>query len=313
MTSLMNAIRYHDCGGPEVLTLEQIPRPQPKDDEILVRVHAMGVNPVDWKLRDGVARLMKIPLPLIPGGDISGVVEQVGAAVTTFKVGQPVFAFMGLLGAYCDYVAIKAQVAAPKPVSMDHQHAASIPLAALTAWQGLIEHGGLKSGQKVLIHAAAGGVGGFAVQIARNAGAEVTATTSAANNDYVRSLGATRIIDSRQIPDEAPTANFDVILDLVAGQGSEQLFGLLKSGGILTSASPGASALAQQATAKGVRVKGIQVHADGAQLAQIAAQADAGKFHSRIAAVFPFAQAGAAQELSKSGHTQGKIVLHNIG
>ena len=313
MTTLMKAIRYHDCGGPEVLKLEQVPRPVPKDDEILVQVFAMGVNPVDWKLRDGVARMMQIPLPLIPGGDISGVVEQVGAAVSSFKIGQPVYAMIGLLGAYTDYVAIKASFAAAKPVSMDDIHAASIPLAALTAWQGLFEHGGLKAGQRVLIHGASGGVGGFAVQLSRNARADIVASSSMANRDYVLALGAARIVDGRNIPFDSLAASFDVVLDLVAGEGSERLLGLLKPGGILTSASPAAGgALAAAAAAKGVRVKGIQVHPDGVQLAQIAAQADAGKLQSRIAAVFPLAEAGKAQELSKAGHTLGKIVLRNL-
>jgi hypothetical protein len=152
-----NAIRFHDYGGPEVMKLEQIACPEPKDDEILVRVHAMGVNPVDWKVREGLARKrLNIALPAIPGGDISGVVEQIGSAARGVSVGQSVFAMIGLLGAYSEHVAIKAAIAAPKPSNLDHVQAASVPLAALTAWKGLFEVGGLQRGQRVLIHAGAG-------------------------------------------------------------------------------------------------------------------------------------------------------------
>jgi len=157
---MTNAIRFHDYGGPEVMKLEQIPLPVPQADEILVRVHAMGVNPVDWKVREGLARKrLNIALPAIPGGDISGVIEQVGATATGVSVGQPVFAMVGLLGAYSEHVAIKPGITAPKPANLDHVQAASVPLAALTAWKGLFELGGLERGQRVLIHAAAGGVG----------------------------------------------------------------------------------------------------------------------------------------------------------
>jgi NADPH:quinone reductase-like Zn-dependent oxidoreductase len=156
---MTNAIRFHDYGGPEVMKLEQIPLPVPQADEILVRVHAMGVNPVDWKVREGLARKrLNIALPAIPGGDISGVIEQIGAAASGVSVGQPVFAMVGLLGAYAEHVAIKPGITAPKPANLDHVQAASVPLAALTAWKGLFELGGLERGHRVLIHAAAGGV-----------------------------------------------------------------------------------------------------------------------------------------------------------
>ena len=193
---MTKAIRFHEYGGPEVMKLEEIPRPVPKDDEILVRVHAMSVNPVDWKIREGyVRKMMDIPLPAIPGGDLSGVIEAAGAQAGGLAVGQSVYAMIGLMGAYAEHVAIKAEIAAPKPASLDHVHSASVPLAALTAYQGFFEQGGLKAGQRVLVHAAAGGVGGFAVQLARNAGAEVMGTASPSNAEYVRTLGAVDVID----------------------------------------------------------------------------------------------------------------------
>ena len=176
---MSRAIRFHDYGGPEVMKLEEVPRPVPKANEILVRVLAWGVNPVDWKIRKGLARSrINVPLPLTPGGDISGVVEELGASARGVSIGQPVFAFIGLVGAYAELVAVKPEVTAPKPRTLDHVQAASVPLTALTAWQALFEHATLKSGQRVLIHAAAGGVGGFAVQFARHAGATVVGTAS---------------------------------------------------------------------------------------------------------------------------------------
>jgi NADPH:quinone reductase-like Zn-dependent oxidoreductase len=305
----MRAIRFHEYGGPEVMKLEELPRPVPKADEILVRVLGWGVNPVDWKIREGLARSrINLPLPLIPGGDLSGVVEELGSSASGASVGQPVFAFIGLLGAYAEIVAVKPGITAPKPRTLDHVQAASVPLAALTAWQALFEHAQLKSGQRVLVHAAAGGVGGFAVQFARHAGATVVGTASAANADYVRSLGAAEVIDYQKDSFTPYRGSFDVVFDLIGGETSLRSLELLRKGGIHIGGAP-APALAQQADSAGIRVKPMLVHPDGEQLREISGLIDAGRIRTTIAAVYPFDQAGAAHLQSKTGHTRGKIVL----
>jgi NADPH:quinone reductase-like Zn-dependent oxidoreductase len=307
------AIRFHDYGGAQVLRFEEIERPAPKAGEILVRVHAVSVNPVDWKIRGGLLRKrFDLPLPVIPGGDLSGEVAAVGAGVADFAVGQPVFALIGLWGAYAEHAAFNASMAAPKPASIDHIHAASVPLAALTAWQALHEQGALRRGQRVFVHAAAGGVGGFAVQLARAAGADVIASASAENADYVRGLGAKEVIDFRTDSAETYAGSVDLVFDLVGGGAGTRSLALLKAGGVLVAVAPPSGTLHEQAAKLGRRALNLQVRPDGAQLAQIAALIDAGQVTTTVAAVFPLAEAGAAQELSKLGHTRGKIILKAV-
>jgi NADPH:quinone reductase-like Zn-dependent oxidoreductase len=307
------AIRFHDYGGPEVMRFEEIEQPAPKDGEILVRIHAVSVNPVDWKIRSGLVRKrFNLPLPIIPGGDLSGEVAAVGAAVTDFAVGQSVFALIGLWGACAEHAAFNASMAARKPASIDHVHAASVPLAGLTAWQALYEQGALTSGQRVFVHAAAGGVGGFAVQLARAAGAHVIASASAKNADYVRGLGANEVIDFRVDSAEPHVGSVDLVFDLVGGDASIRSLALLKPGGALVAVAAPSEPLKEQGAKLGRRVLGLQVRPDGAQLARIAALIDAGKVTTTVAAVFPLAEAGAAQELSKLGHTRGKIILRAV-
>jgi NADPH:quinone reductase-like Zn-dependent oxidoreductase len=183
-----------------------------------------------------VRKRVNIPLPAIPGGDLSGVIEQAGSRVEGWSAGQPVFALIGLMGSYAEYVAIDPSFVAPKPTSIDYVSAASVPLAGLTAYQALFELGGLKAGQRVLVHAAAGGVGGFAVQLARSAGAEVVGTASAANADYVRGLGATDVIDYRNPDYDRYRASFDLVFDLVGGDATTQSLTALRNGGALVGA-----------------------------------------------------------------------------
>jgi NADPH:quinone reductase-like Zn-dependent oxidoreductase len=307
------AIRFHDYGGPEVMRFEEIEQPAPKEGEILVRIHAVSVNPVDWKIRSGLVRKrFNLPLPIIPGGDLSGEVAAVGPAVTDFAVGQSVFAMIGLWGAYAEHAAFNASMAARKPASIDHVHAASVPLVGLTAWQALHEQGALKSGQRVFVHAAAGGVGGFAVQLARAEGADVIASASAKNADYVRGLGANEVIDFRVDSAEPHMGSVDLVFDLVGGDESIRSLALLKPDGALVAVAAPSEALKEQAAKLGRRVLSLQVRPDGAQLARIAALIDAGKVKTTVAAVFPLAEAGAAQELSRVGHTRGKIILRAV-
>jgi NADPH:quinone reductase-like Zn-dependent oxidoreductase len=253
-----------------------------------------------------------IPLPAIPGGDIAGVVTQVGAAVEGFAVGQAVYAMLGLLGACAEYVVLKSGFAAPKPASLDFVHAASVPLAALTAWQALFEQGALQRGQRILVQAAAGGVGGFAVQFARHAGAEAVGTASAANLDYVRSLGAVDAVDYHSGKAFGAEKSFDMVFDLVGGDAGLRCLPLLKPGGIMVGGVPSSEAVQQQVAALQLKAVGFQVRPDGRQLREIAALIDGGKVRTTLAATVPWQDIARAHELSKSGHTRGKIVLQAV-
>jgi NADPH:quinone reductase-like Zn-dependent oxidoreductase len=307
------AIRFHDYGGPEVLRFEEIERPTAQEGEILVRVHAASVNPVDWKIRDGLVRKrISPPLPLIPGGDLSGEVAAVGAGVTSFVVGDPVFAMIGLWGAYAEHVAFKAAMAARKPARIDYVQAASVPLVGLTAWQALHEQGALRSGQRVFVLAATGGVGGFAVQFARAAGAYVIASASAKNADYIRSLGADEVLDYRTDSALQYAGGIDLVVDAAGGEGSVRALELLKPDGALAAVAAPSEALKEQGVKLKRRVLPLQGRPDGAQLSQIASLIDAGKVTGTVSAVFPLAEAAAAQEQSKLGHTRGKIVLNTV-
>jgi NADPH:quinone reductase-like Zn-dependent oxidoreductase len=307
------AIRFHDYGGPEVLHFEGIEQPAPKDGEILVRVHAASVNSVDWKIRDGLLRKrFNLQLPVIPGGDLSGEVAAVGPDVTNFRVGDAVFAMIGLLGAYAQHVAFKAAMAASKPAGIDHVQAASVPLVGLTAWQALHEQGALRPGQRVFVLAAAGGVGGFAVQLARAAGAIVIASAAAKNADYVRGLGAGEVLDYRIDSAAQYAGGVDLVMDLAGGDASIRALELLTPAGALVAIAAPSEALKERAAKLGRRVLALQVRPDGAQLAHIASLIDAGKLTTTVAAVFPLAEAAAAQELSKLGHTRGKIILNAV-
>jgi NADPH:quinone reductase-like Zn-dependent oxidoreductase len=307
------AIRFHDYGGPEALRFEEIEQPAAKPGEILVRVHAASVNPVDWKIRDGLVRKrFSPPLPLIPGGDLSGEVAALGPGVAGFAVGEPVFAMIGLWGAYAQHAVFNAAMAARKPASIDHVQAASVPLVGLTAWQALHEQGAVRSGQRVLVLAASGGVGGFVTQFARAAGAHVIASASAGNADYVRGLGADEVLDYRTDPAAGHAGSIDLIVDLAGGDASVRALELLKPEGALVAVAAPSEALKERGAQLGRRVLAMMGRPDGAQLAKIASLIDAGKVRTTVAAVFPLAEAAAAQELSKQGHTRGKIVLTNV-
>jgi NADPH:quinone reductase-like Zn-dependent oxidoreductase len=304
------AIRFHDYGGPEVLRFEEVELPLAKEGEIVVRVHAASVNPVDWKIRDGLVRKrFSPPLPLIPGGDLSGEVAAVGTGVTRFVLGEPVFAMIGLWGAYAEHVVLNAAIAARKPSNIDHVQAASVPLVGLTAWQALHEQGAVQHGQRVLVLAAAGGVGGFAVQFARAAGAQVIASASAKNADYVRALGAQEVLDYRTDSATRYAGSIDLVVDAVGGEASIRALELLKPDGALVAIAAPTEALKEQGAKLKRRVLPLQGRPDGTQLSKIAALIDAGSAAATVASVFPLAEAAAAQEQSKLGHTRGKIVL----
>jgi NADPH:quinone reductase-like Zn-dependent oxidoreductase len=308
-TKTMKAIRIHSYGGPEVLAYEEAPRPTPGAGEVLVEVCAAGVNPVDWKIREGLLKdRLQYTFPFIPGWDLSGIVEEIGPEVTRFRPGDAVFSSPDLSrdGAYAEFAVVDASLVAQKPRSIDHVSAAGIPLAAMTAWQALFEGALLKRGQRVLIHAGSGGVGSFAVQFAKWKGAHVLATCSTANADFVKGLGADEVIDYRQT-DFTHMRHVDAVLDTLGGEVQDRSWQVIKPFGILVSTVSQPSV----ATAESLNIRHAFVHLkpDGALLAGIAKLVDAGKIKSPVETVLPLAEARQAQELSQTGHARGKIVL----
>ncbi len=303
----MNSICIHSHGGPEVLSYEKLPVPSPKAGEVLIRVHSAGVNPVDWKVREGYLKdMFEYKFPLTLGWDVSGVIEAVGPGVSRLNVKDEVYSRPDLSrnGAYAEYIVVRENEVALKPKSLDHVHAASIPLAALTAWQSLFDTAELKPGQRVLIHAAAGGVGGFAVQLAKWKGAYVIGTASGRNRDYVSGLGADEVIDYQRVPFEDAVQNVDVVFDTMGGDTQERSWKVLKPGGILVSiVSP------PEANVQGVRKTFVFVQPNFTQLMEIAWLVDSGKLKTLVEVIMPLSAARRAQELSSEGHVRGKIVL----
>jgi NADPH:quinone reductase-like Zn-dependent oxidoreductase len=309
----MKAIRIHNYGGPEVLHYEDAPRPQPQAGEVLVRVHATGVNPIDWKVREGHMKdFWPHKFPLILGWDLSGVVEELGtgpAAAGRFKIGDEVYSLPDPTrdGAYADYIVVREPELARKPNSLHHICAAAIPLAALTAWQSLFDTAQLQPGQRVLIHAGSGGVGHLAVQLAKWKGAYVFATASTKNQDLLRELGVDEPIDYTQQRFEDIARKIDIVLDTRGGETQERSWSVLKKGGVLVSLVQPPSE--EKAKELGVRAAIIGVQPNGAQLAEIAKIIEAGKLAPVIDRILPLSEARRAHELSQSGHTHGKIAL----
>lgn len=305
----MKAIRFHAYGDPGVLVYEDAPVPRPGAGEMLVRVRAAGVNPVDWKIRKGGARGLAAGLPMIPGYDVSGVVESIGNGVTRFRKGDAVFAYLSLRrgGAYAEFAVVREDEAAPKPVKVDDVGAAAIPLAALTAWQALVDTAQLHAGQTVLIHAAAGGVGTFAVQIAKARGAKVIGTASASNGSFLKELGVDQVLDYKSVRFEEVAHDVDVVLDSIGGETLERSFKVVKPGGVIVSIVDDPSRFA--AAWPKVRGASILVKPDAQELAQIGALIDEGKIKPVVSATLPLSEARRAHEMSETGHTRGKIVL----
>jgi|SRR5579871_715194 len=309
----MKAIRMHAYGGPEVLKYEDAPRPEPAAGEVLVRVHAAAINPVDWKIREGYMKPFRdYPLPLILGWDFSGVVDSAGSGVSEWKAGEAVYGRPDISrdGSYAEYIAVKASEIARKPASLDHVHSAAIPLAGLTAWQAIFDVGGLTAGQRILIHAAAGGVGTFAVQLAKWKGAYVIGTASASNHGFLRELGADEIVDYQTTRFEDVVHEVDVVLDSMAGETRKRSWQVLKKGGILVSILGPPSR--EEAAAHGVRAGSVFVQPNAQQLGELAKLADSGKLRPIVEAVLPLREAARAQEMNQTLHTRGKIVLEVV-
>ena len=304
----MKAIRIHSHGGPEVLVYEDTPRPVLNDDDVLIRVMAAGVNPVDWKIRQGYMKDL-FSLPLILGWDVAGVIEEKGPDVRNLEIGASVYTRPNILrnGAYADFIAVKASEVALKPESIDFIQAAAVPLAALTAWQSLFDLAHLQSGQKILIHAAAGGVGHYAVQFARWIGAHVIGTASSRNHDFLKSIGAHETIDYTVDAFETIVDDADVVLDTIGGEVWQRSWKALKKGGIMVSTLRGPETGGAEALNK--LCAHVFVQPDAVQLGEIAVLIDSGHVHPMIEQVFPLTEVHKAHLASQSGHTRGKIVL----
>ncbi|MGW9073099.1 NADP-dependent oxidoreductase [Streptomyces yangpuensis] len=304
----MRAIVVNEWGGPENLVEREIERPEPGLGEVLVRVHAAGVNPVDWKTRASGALIAWGETPIV-GWDVSGTVEAVGPGVTLYAPGDEVYGmphFPRQAGGYAEYVVAPARHFARKPGSLDHVQAAALPLAALTAWQALVDTAGVTAGQRVLVHAAAGGVGHLAVQIAKARGAYVIGTASAAKHEVLRGLGADELIDYRSVDFAEAVSDVDVVLDALGGDTAERSLKVLRPGGHLVSL-PGPDDV--PAGAEGVNASWVLVDPDLKGLEAIADLADRGLLKPLVETVLPLADAARAHEIGEQGRTTGKIVL----
>ena len=307
----MKAIRFHEYGEASVLSLEDVPKPEVGPGDVLVRVHAAGVNPVDWKIRAGYLKAFRpYPLPFILGWDVSGVVETQGSI---FKPGDEVWGKpdMSRPGAYAEYIAVKESDLALKPKSIDHVTAASIPLAGLTAWQALFDYGELKPAGKVLIHAGAGGVGSLAIQFAKAKGCWVAATASGRNQDFLRELGADQPIDYESARFEDVVSSVDAVIDTLGGDIRQRSWKTLRKDGVLV-AIIGPGPTDEEAASHGARQKLMWVASNPAQLDQIGSLITEGKVKPVIQAVFPLSEARAAHELSQTNRVRGKIVLQVV-
>jgi NADPH:quinone reductase-like Zn-dependent oxidoreductase len=297
----MQAVVIHETGGPDVLRLEESERPEPGDGEVLIRVRAVSVNPVDWKYRRGLAPTQ---LPAVLGRDVSGTVEL--SRAEGFVEGDEVFGFAAS-GGYAEFTASPAGMIAKKPAGISHEQAAAIPVAGLSAWQSLFDHGGLERDQTALIAGAAGGVGHFAVQFAKHAGARAIGTGSSRNRDFVLGLGADEFVDYTQQDVAEAVSDVDVAFDTVGGEVTESLLPTVREGGVLVTI---ANAPPEEAAWKrGVRAEFVLTEPNPEELARIAELVAAGDVRVEIEETLPLADVRRAHELNETGHTRGKIVL----
>ena len=304
----MKSVVAHEYGAPEVLKYEDSPRPEPKENELLVRVIACGVNPADPLVISGrMAKEFGTHLPLIPGYDVAGVVEKTGAKVTKFKNGDAVYGYALFGGGWAEYAVLAENEAALKPKSATFIETAAVPMGALTAWQGLIDAAKLGAGQTVLIHGGSGGVGSFAIQIAKAKGAKVIATASTANQDLLKQLGADVTIDYTKTKFEDVAKDVDVVFDTVGRDTLARSYPIVKKGGIVTTIVAGPDPA--QLEKFGIRGTSISSHPDGNELAEITKLIEAGKIKPVVGQVMPLTDAIKASQQAETHHTRGKIVL----
>jgi len=306
----MRAVVMSSYGGPEVLTVADVARPTPVLTEVLVRVKAIGTNRVDTYARAGAFPFLRPPA--IPGWDISGIVEEVVPGVNRFRVGDEVFGmpwFPRPASAYAEYVTAPARQLARKPAELEHVHAAGLPLAGLTAWQALVDIASIEAGQRVLIHAAGGGVGHLAVQVAKAQGAYVIATASRGKHNFVRGLGADEAIDYRAVDFTTAVANVDVAFDLVAGGNGVRTLEVLRPGGLLVTIDRTNTGLAETTTTRGMRFAGIAVEPDYVGLERLAELVAHGRLRVHVDHTYPLDEAARAHARHAEGGVTGKIVL----
>jgi NADPH:quinone reductase-like Zn-dependent oxidoreductase len=313
---MMRAIILKSFGEADQLALAEIPVPVPKENEVLVKTNSIGLNPVDVKTRKGKGQAAKLKNenPMILGWDISGVVTETGSDVTRFKKGDEVFGMVNLPGigkAYAEYVAAPQEHLALKPKNVSHDSAAAASLAAMTAWQALVDQAQIKPGQKILVHAASGGVGHYALQIAKHFGTYVIGTSSAENKELVLSLGADEHIDYKAVKFEDVCQPVDIILDTIGGENIDRSLKVLKAGGTIVSLPSGISEVVTEKAADQNK-KGIFffVKSNGKDMQQIASLLEKGYMRSHVSKTFSFEEIKDAHELLESGKTKGKIVLH---
>lgn len=306
----MKTVMINAYGDESVLNYTDVARPEPKADEVLVKVHAAGVNPVDWKIRDGLGERFGLKLPISLGGEIAGTIEKIGDDVRDFKEGDEVYGIIAS-GGYSEYAIAKIGDLAPKPQSLDFENAAAIPLGALTAWQAIFDLAHLSSGQRILITGASGGVGSLAVQLAKAKGASVIGTASGRNEEFVRNLGADEFVDYTKQNFEEVVKDVGVVFDAVGGDTFEKAFQTLKKGGFLVTAVEFPSE--EKAQEFGVKAARVYCKPNAEQLTAISELVDEGKLKAHVENVLPLSQIKEAHELSKAGHTRGKIVLRVAG
>jgi NADPH:quinone reductase-like Zn-dependent oxidoreductase len=308
--STMKAVRMHAYGDIESLVYEDVPKPVPGADEVLIKVQATGVNPVDWKIVEGFGEgWLGHGMPHILGCDVAGVVEAVGSEAKKFQPGDAVLGYTSLAreGTYAEYaIAREAEVIA-KPASLDFNNAAALPVGTLTSWQAIFDLAGLAAGEKILIHAASGGVGSMAVQLAKARGAYVIGTASGRNAEFVKSLGADEVIDYTSVKFDEVVKDVDVVFDLLGGETQARSLAVLKKGGFMVTA---VQPLDEEAL-KTHEIRGAMVSAqpNAAQLEEILALVETGKVKTFVEKVLPLSEAKEALQLSKQGRTRGKIVL----
>lgn len=305
----MRCVRIHAFGGPEVLSVEEVAAPRPAGGEVLVKVRAASVNPVDAKMRSGrYPRVQADQLPLVLGRDVAGEVVESGGGAGLPAVGASVHAMLGWdRGGYADYAVVKGGELAPQPGGLDDAETAAVPLAGLTAWQGLFDQGGLQAGQRVLIHGGAGGVGHFAIQYAKAAGAFVATTVSGNGLAFASELGADHAIDYKADRFEDRVEPVDIVFDLVGGETQARSWGVLKPGGILVSTLGPPDE--EQARAHGVRSAGYMAQPNGLQLAEIDRLIAEGRVRPVVGAVLPLPEAAVAHERLEQHRVRGKLVL----
>jgi NADPH:quinone reductase-like Zn-dependent oxidoreductase len=306
------AVRIDTFGSREVMKFRKLPVPTPGPNEILLKVKAASINPVDWKIREGLYPAVKSDkLPYVLGRDVSGVAEACGREAG-HQMGDQIYAMLGFdRGAYAEHVIVKGNEAAPKPRSIDYIAAAGVPLAGLTAWQGLFRYGELKAGQRVLIHGGSGGVGHFAIQFAKAKGAHVITTVSEKHIEFVREIGADEVIDYKKQKFEDMVHEVDVVFDLIGGETRERSWPVLKKGGILVSTMM--EPFNEKPRELGVRAARYTVQENGGELHEIGDLIDAGKVRPKISRVFDFREVGSAFDYVEKGDTEGKVVLKVAG